>query len=67
MIEFSILVVGVLAFSAWFVKGALNDRRREIEQELDEYEEAMRGNVKADRAHKGSDLDRRVRNKYSRR
>jgi F0F1-type ATP synthase membrane subunit b/b' len=65
--EFLILVAGLILFLIWFVNGMLNSRRREIEQELDEYEEAMRGNAKADRARKGSDLDRRVRNKYSRR
>lgn len=54
---FAILVV-------WFVKGLVNDRNSERLKQVDNLHRVLDENAEADNATSGSDLDKRVRDKY---
>lgn len=61
------VVVVIFGGSLWFVHGATNNRLRDMEKDLDAYELANKKDAEADNSGSGSDLDKRVRERYKNR
>ena len=62
--------VFIAAFAIWFVKGIFNsqdDRRQDLEHRMKVESGVIKTNAKADNSINGTDLDRRVREKYKHR